>query len=368
MKPKILFILHLPPPVHGAALVGSYVKASNRINDSFECKYINLSASKSIDAIGKVGLKKSLFFVNLLWSTFTSVLTKRYDLCYVTVTSSGTAFYKDFMVVTILKLFRKKILLHFHNQGVEKGTRANKINRYLYQFVLGGKRTRVILLSPNLYYDVKRYVDQKRVYYCANGISPYNGEMLVKKMIGPTRILFLSNMMVAKGVYVLLEACSLLKKQNVPFECHFVGAWMDITEADFAAKLKELDLSDRVFAHGRKYGQEKDAYYQQSDIFVLPTLNEAFPLVILEAMQFALPVIASEEGGIPDIVSNNQTGYTVPKNDPQQLAAKLETLIHDASLRQEMGIAAKKRFEEHFTIRPFEERLVKIMSEFSGAA
>ena len=368
MKPKILLILHLPPPVHGAALMGSYVKASNRINENFECKYINLSASKSIDSIGKVGLKKSFFFFNLLLSTFKALVKKRYDVCYVTITSNGTAFYKDFMVVTILKLFRKKILLHFHNKGVEKGTQANKINYYLYKFVLGGKKTKVILLSPNLYADIKQYVEPKRVYYCANGINPDSGMSTEKKITTPVRILFLSNMMVAKGVFVLLEACSQLKNKNMSFECHFVGDWLDITESSFFDKVKELTLANHVFAHGKKYGPEKNSYYQQADIFVFPTLNEAFGLVLLEAMQFELPVVASDEGGIPDIVIDNKTGYVVRKNDATELAGKLISLINDPSLRQTMGIAGKKRFEENFTINQFEERMVKIMSEFAGAA
>ena len=53
MKPKILFILHLPPPVHGSSIVGGFIKASTLINNRFNSKYINLGTSKSVDAIGK---------------------------------------------------------------------------------------------------------------------------------------------------------------------------------------------------------------------------------------------------------------------------------------------------------------------------
>ena len=368
MKPKILFILHLPPPVHGAALMGSYVKTSTKINDNFECSFINLSASKSIETIGKPGLKKTFFFFQLLASTFKALLKKKYDLCYVTITSNGTAFYKDFLVVTVLKIFRKKILLHFHNKGVEQGTKANKINYYLYKFILGGKKTRVVLLSPFLYPDIKQYVDEKRVYYCANGIPDHNPALPEKEITEPVRLLFLSNMMVAKGVFVLLEACAQLMKKNIPFECHFVGDWLDITETSFYQKVTELNLSNNVFAYGKKYDQEKNSFYQQSDIFVFPSLNEAFGLVLLEAMQFELPIVASNEGGIPDVVLDNKTGYIVLKNDPDELACKLISLIRDPGLRQTMGLAGKKRFEENFTLNKFEERLVTIMSEFSGAA
>ncbi len=369
MKPKILFILHLPPPVHGAALMGNYVKSSDKINESFECSYINLSASKSIGSIGKLGIKKAFFFIQLLFSTIKMLVKNKYDVCYVTITSNGTAFYKDFFVVTILKIFRKKILLHFHNKGVEEGTKANKMNRFLYKFVLNGKKIRIILLSRFLYYDIKQYVNQKSVYYCANGIPAYNGSILsAKDMNGPVRLLFLSNMMVAKGVFVLLEACAQLKKKNVSFECHFVGDWLDITETSFHQKVKELDLTNNVFAYGKKYDQEKNTFYQQSDIFVFPTLNEAFGLVLLEAMQFNLPVVATDEGGIPEVVLNNETGYIVLKNDPDELANKLISLIINPMLRQTMGLAGKKRFEENFTLNKFEDRMIVILSEFAGAA
>ena len=58
MKAKILFILHYPPPVHGAAMVGQYIQESNKINNVFEGRYINLGTSRSIDEIGKGGIKK----------------------------------------------------------------------------------------------------------------------------------------------------------------------------------------------------------------------------------------------------------------------------------------------------------------------
>ena len=369
MKPKILFILHLPPPIHGAALMGSYVNNSKKIKDNFECRFINLSSSKSIETIGKLGMRKALFFIQLLITTIKALVLKKYDLCYVTITSHGTAFYKDFFVVTILKIFRKKIILHFHNKGVEEGSKANKFNRYLYNFILGGQKTKIVLLSPFLYYDIKQYVEPNRVYYCANGIPVNLVSVLdARKITAPVRLLFLSNMMVAKGVFVLLEVCSKLKRENISFECHFVGDWLDITEASFNQKVTEMNLTKIVFAYGKKYGLEKNAFYQESDIFVFPSLDEAFPLVLLEAMQFKLPVVASDVGGVKDIVVDEQTGYTVQKNDADAIAAKLISLIKDPALRDTMGIAGKRRFEENFTLEKFEKRFLTILNEIADAA
>lgn len=65
MKQKILFIMHMPPPVHGAAMMGQYVHDSDLINEKFECHYINPSLSSSVGDVGKFSLKKLLIFLEL---------------------------------------------------------------------------------------------------------------------------------------------------------------------------------------------------------------------------------------------------------------------------------------------------------------
>ena len=66
MKPTILFILHMPPPVHGASMMGKYIKDSRKVNETFDCKFINLSMAQSINDIGKAGFKKLIKFIKLL--------------------------------------------------------------------------------------------------------------------------------------------------------------------------------------------------------------------------------------------------------------------------------------------------------------
>ena len=61
-----LFILHLPPPVHGAAMVGKYIHDSELINSEYDCHYINLAIASSLEDIGKVGIKKLWHFIQLL--------------------------------------------------------------------------------------------------------------------------------------------------------------------------------------------------------------------------------------------------------------------------------------------------------------
>lgn len=74
-------------------------------------------------------------------------------------------------------------------------------------------------------------------------------------------------------------------------------------------------------------------------------------------MEYALPVISTNEGGIPDVVINGQTGYTVEKNDPVALADALEGLFRNPELGIQMGKSGRKRFEEMFTEETFEKNM-----------
>lgn len=366
MKNKILFILHLPPPVHGAAMVGKLLKESRAINNSFEADYINLTTSFEINHIGKTSFQKLTSLLGIQFKLVKAIVAKRYDLCYVSLTAKGPGFYKDFLVVLLLKLFRKKIVYHFHNRGVST-LQDQRFNDLLYRITF--KKTKSILLSKLLYPDIKKYVSEKDVFVCANGVPEVIGQhspesssdsLPAKKVC---RLLFLSNMVIEKGVYELLAACKLLNERNLAFECHFVGAWSDVSKEQLQAFVEANGLSNLVFSHGKKLGEEKHALLRSADVFVFPTFyhNECFPLVNLEAMQFSLPVVTTSIGGIPDMVEDGETGFIIPPNDPVALADRLERLISNAGMRQKMGAAGRLRYEKFFTLHQFEQNMMTIL-------
>jgi glycosyltransferase involved in cell wall biosynthesis len=357
MRKRILFIVHLPPPVHGAAMMGQYLKESKLINSSFEADYINLTTASGLDGVGRASTRKIMTILQLNYRVFKAMQKKRYDLYYVSLNSHGPGFYKDFLVVFLLKIFGKKVVYHFHNKGVV--TQQHKpVANMLYKFTF--RNTRSILLSRLLYSDVAKYVKEENVYYCANGIPEVGGNFRVQRRdteMHTCRLLFLSNMYIAKGVYELIEASKILRQKQLSFECHFVGAWSELSEEVVKEKIKRHGLSDMVYFHGKKIGRDKFAHFQNAEIFVSPSHNECFPLVNLEAMQFALPVVTTAVGGNPDIVVDGETGYLVPPKDVAALAEKLELLIRNHSLRKNMGLAGRKRYETCFTLDKFETNM-----------
>ena len=167
MKPKILFIVHMPPPVHGAAMVGQYIHDSEIINEKYECHYVNLTTAKNLQDIGKVGMRKLFDFFKLLKIIRRAVKSVKPQLVYVTPNACGGAFYKDFVVVEMLKRLGCKVVVHYHNKGVAT-CQDRRLDNALYRRFFKG--IKVILLSECLYGDVMKYVKREDVFVCPNGI------------------------------------------------------------------------------------------------------------------------------------------------------------------------------------------------------
>ncbi|MDR3651527.1 MAG: glycosyltransferase family 4 protein [Paludibacter sp.] len=357
---KVLFILHYPPPVHGAAMVGLQIKDSKIINETFEYKYINLGTSQTIEEIGKTKVVKLFRYIRILYQVLWNIIFNRPDLCYISMTAKCTPFYKDASLALLVKLFGIKLVYHFHNKGVTL-YQDSFFDNLLYRIVF--KNSRVILLSEYLYPDIQKYVNKDHVYYCANGITDIEITPNNRNKKDVIELLFLSNLMESKGVFVLLEVCQILKRKKINFHCTFVGGAGDISEYEFRSKVLEMDLIDHVKYVGKKFGKDKENAFNNADIFVHPTFNDCFPLVLLEAMQYSLPVVSTLEGGIPDIVDEGVTGFLVNQKDVEAFADKIEILINNPELRLQMGQTGRLKYEKDFIVDKFEYRFNGILQQ-----
>lgn len=365
-KSRILYIATFPPPIHGSAMVSLQIKNSKLINDEFNGDYINISTSRSMDEIGNNSLfyllqKLGRFVINL-FNFLRKLLTHRYSLCYCAITIRGNCFLRDTAFVLLCKMFGYKVVIHQHNKGMSEYV-DKPIFRWLYPLVY--KNTKVILLSWRLYPDIEKVVKREQVLICPNGIPDnFKTEPFFERKNKIPKILFLSNLLVDKGVLVLLDALKILKERGYSFMCDFVGGESkDIDAKRFEKEVKERDLKSVAFYKGKKYGYEKACSFASSDMFVLPSKNEAFPLTILEAMEYKLPIITSNVGGIPDMVEDGINGFVIPKQDADALANAMEQLLVNFEIREQMGKAGRKKFEEQFTEEQFEKCMLQCLKE-----
>jgi len=148
-----------------------------------------------------------------------------------------------------------------------------------------------------------------------------------------------------KGFDILIKAVAKIKnKQNIKLLIAGDGPY----KKNLVKLIKSLNLN-KVFLLGKIPFIEMQELYFTSDIVVFPAIYpESFGRIALEGMMAGKPVIASNVGGIPDVVENNKTGILVSPNNVDKLTEALERLINNQELRLKMGRMGKKRAEEKF--------------------
>jgi glycosyltransferase involved in cell wall biosynthesis len=154
-----------------------------------------------------------------------------------------------------------------------------------------------------------------------------------------------------KGLPYAIEAIELLRKKYPAIRYVILGEGQ--MRETLEKQITERDLRQNVFLLGRV--EEAPLYGKAYDLFLLPSISEAFGIAILEAGLAALPVVATHVGGIPEIITSGETGTLIPAKDPAAVARALDALLADASLRHKLGVALKERVERDFSI----ERLAR---------
>jgi glycosyltransferase involved in cell wall biosynthesis len=359
----MLLLVHLPPPVNGVTMVSGQVVHARDLGRRFDVDVLPLRSAARIDDIGKLRPAKVLGIAALAGKLVVRLLFRRPDLVYFTLTPVGKAFYRDLIFVAIMKLLRVRRLYHLHGKGISSA-QTHPLITTAYRWAFRSAET--ILLSPSLFEDASRVVAKERCHFLANGVpDPYDGrEYRAGRTAegGSPLILFLSNLVVNKGIFVLLEALALIRSRSVPFRASFVGAWESkAVEQEFRRVVWEKALDESVEVCGPRYGEDKHRTYAGADIMAFPTYNDSYPLVLLEAMSHGLPVVTAREGAIPDMIQDGITGYLVPRRDPQAVAQRLELLLVDPALREHMGKAGRERYLSCFTLDRFEKNLTSIV-------
>ena len=340
-------------------MVGQTIRDSGLVADAFDSRFVNLSASESLSEVGRISLRKMAFLIRLLRRVRKEIRDFQPDLVYLTPTTSGPGLVKDCLTTRAIRRHGSRVLLHFHNKGV-----SSRQDHFPYGLLYRGlfRDAIVILLSERLYPDVERFVARKDMHACPNGIDC--PALPTREKHAVPEILFLSNLLPDKGVIDLLDACRLLMESGYRFTCRVAGApSAGITGEQFARLVGERNLADVVRYDGPLYGSEKQDAWAGADMLVLPTRNDSFPLVILEAMAAGLAVVSTREGGILDEVEDGVTGILCDKEDPSALADSIGRLLDRPDVCRKMGEAGRLRYERLFTKKAFEQRFVDILKQ-----
>jgi glycosyltransferase involved in cell wall biosynthesis len=360
-KPRLLCVMQLPPPVHGASVMNQHVASSAVLADHFDVRVIPLHFATSIADLNQLSARKLGRALSIAIRLTSALVRERPDIIYFTLSPVGSAFYRDCVYVGIMKLFGVPHVFHLHGKGISMQV-EHRWRRALYSWVF--RDAGVIHLSRLVAFDTSTVSDPDRVCYVPNGAPDHFGTASKSPRNGPPRVLYLSTMIMSKGPLVLVDALGILSARGVSFEATFAGPqYSDGCIAAFDEAVARLGLTGHVRYVGPVYGEAKDELLRSHDVFAFPTYYETFPLVILEAMQYCLPVVTTPEGAIPEIVEDGETGFLVPPRDAIALADRLQELLVDEALRREMGLRARRRYLDRYTIERFEHELVRALEQ-----
>ena len=223
-----------------------------------------------------------------------------------------------------------------------------------------------IAISPNVedYLKNKAKVSSKKIVTINNGVEiPRNVsedevKLLKNKLglgeedfiVGSVGRLFNDH----KKFTDIIEALALLKQPNL--KLIIVGSGPD--EGLIRQKAKDLELEIQVIFAGYQF--DTAPYYKLMNLFCIASQREGFGLVAAEAMLHHLPVIATEVGGLQNVVEDGNTGFLIPPNSPKYIAEKIGELYRNGELRKKMSEAGYRRAIENYTERRYVKDLEKL--------
>ncbi|WP_292383912.1 glycosyltransferase family 4 protein [Methanoculleus sp. UBA430] len=151
------------------------------------------------------------------------------------------------------------------------------------------------------------------------------------------------------GVRYLVEAVPAVLRQCPEARFFVVGGSYPDQLALLRKRARELGIEDQIIFAGSVPNAEMPSWYTAADVVVLPSLKEATSIAGLEAMACGRPLVGTNVGGIPHLVTDGKTGLLVEPRDPDGLAGALARLLTDDAARREMGVAARKKAVDRFS-------------------
>lgn len=324
----------------GRGGVASVIASHRRMMESFNFIRIHVDSPLKF-LLPLTGIVKSLRF-----------LPRRYKVAHIH-SSSYSDFYRCSLFVLLFKALGKKVILHMHGANFD---RFYGDGRAYVRMIF--RMSDEVLAVSSYYADFMRSRQLNDNVRCLhNGIAgreqpaapvPSRGD-------GVTSLSYFGAIDDRKGIFDVLEAIG-EKYDYFAGKIRFrIGGIGNLQK--FNSIIEKYGLQDIVEYLGWIDPAGKERLLASTDVFIHPSRSESFGISILEAMDFGLPVITTNIGGIPDLVTDGVNGIVVAPGDKPQIREAIIRLINDPALRRELGENSKAAAKKFYF--PFIERQLK---------
>jgi glycosyltransferase involved in cell wall biosynthesis len=354
---------YLPPPWFGPSVSYQALMHSS-FTQQCDVTFIDITVARQVQELERFRAGKLVRLLKFVALEVMHLARKRHDFCCYPISYNRNAFLKDWLLVGVARLFRVPVVLYAHGRGLPSFRRklSTRLARRLEAMIRSAAG--VVVIAADIAAEFNGLVPAEKVFVVTHGIEP----VALPPATGKTgfTILYLGVLTRSKGVFELLEAMVQVHRRHPQARMILAGGWFREAERlEAQALIERMGMQAAVQFTGPVEGEAKWRLFAQADVFVFvpqPQL-EAFGMVLLEAMQAGLPIVASRGGARDMLVVEGENGLLVPSGDIAALAQRLLELAGDAQLRAQMGRAARKRFAEFYTHEHYGQR----MSDVFGA-
>jgi glycosyltransferase involved in cell wall biosynthesis len=262
------------------------------------------------------------------------------------------------------KVCKAKLISTFYTVEVLLIKNRFKFLKPILKFVIK-KSDDITCISSFIAEEVKRMVKCDEKVHLVPTPAAIREEKFVKKRRKTKRILFVGRIIERKGIKYLIRAMPFILKE-IKASLIIIGFGNKKEGGNLRRITNQLGLNKEVIFLGSVSSSKLKKEYQNCDTFVLPAIidskgdTEGLGVVIIEALTYKKPVVASNVGGIPDLIKNEKTGLLVSEKSPEELARAIIRVLKDKRLANNLGTAGYKNIKKNFSYGVIIKQLMRL--------
>lgn len=279
---------------------------------------------------GNLRIKDLLFFSLAVLKVLFICIFKKQVIFHIHCSTYGSYLRKSILARICLK-FGKKVVFHIHGADFDSFLEDVSVSSRKRIIRLLNDVDKLVVLSDSWHKFFSAFVSSEKIRVLFNPSATYSATY--KKRANPkVKVLFMGRIGQRKGAFDLINAV-----KKIRFLCFTLDLVGDGEGDKIRNIVNKENLNNLVNIYDWVPHDKVGSLYDEADILVLPSYAEGMPMSILEAIGKGLPIISTNVGGIPEVVIDGSNGFIINPGDIEALSEKLEMLISDASLREEMG-------------------------------
>jgi len=361
---KILLAAHTGYPWGGVSLRYHDLLNSNLRNSVELCFFETSPNKKRFSGTGIININNILSGVITLFKFAKIIWSTNVDIVHI-ASAQGASYFKHSLLLLISKAMGKKVILAPHCSLTAFLPKESTLIR---RFIINSlNRCNGLLVLSSEWLVLSRELSHTAVRLLPNAINLSPLLKIDRPRIDgkrSVRFLYLGHMGRMKGTFDLIEAAWMLSKRGCDFVFDLYGE--ELREGDIQNLVDLVNaygIDRMVHIHPPVFDQQKIRVIRDADVYVLPSYTEGMPISIIEAMAAGLPVIATNVGGIPDLIHDRENGLLVSPGEPHMLANLMDMLISKPYLCRRMGRIGRKLAAEQHDVNEYAGKLVSFYEE-----